>query len=89
MGESTDLGQSEGSRYSADLREAIGQFNDLWIAFLREIEDEIGRHRVRLASLNVQADRTVRGRPAAGMGDGGLGGEYAYEPARESQRRFS
>ncbi|GAC1476648.1 MAG: hypothetical protein PVSMB4_00390 [Ktedonobacterales bacterium] len=65
------------------------QFNDLWIAFLREIEDEIGRHRVRLASLNVQADRTVRGRPAAGMGDGGLGGEYAYEPARESQRRFS
>lgn len=65
------------------------QFNDLWIAFLREIEDEIGRHRVRLASLNVQADRVVRGRPAAGMVDGGLGGEYEYEPARESQRRFS
>ncbi len=65
------------------------QFSDLWIAFLREIEDEVERHRVRLASLNVQADRTVRGRPGAGVAHGGVGGAYAYEPAHESQRRFS
>jgi hypothetical protein len=62
------------------------QFNDLWEAFLREIEDEIERHHVRLASLNVQADRSGHGR---GAGHGGVRGGYAYEPARESQRRFS
>lgn len=63
------------------------QFNDLWEAFLREIEDEIERHHVRLASLNVQADRSARAREGVGYGD--TGGRYAYEPARESQRRFS
>jgi uncharacterized protein DUF4388 len=66
------------------------QFNDLWIAFRREIDEEIERHHVRLASLNVQNDRTARGRPSAGVGYGDVGGAYAAsEPARESQRRFS
>lgn len=66
------------------------QFNDLWVAFLREIDDEIGRHQVRLAAQNVQTERAARGRSGAGRVYGDVsGGAYAYEPARESQRRFS
>jgi hypothetical protein len=41
------------------------QFNDLWVAFLREIDDEIGRHQVRLAAQNIQTDRAVRGHSGA------------------------
>jgi Domain of unknown function (DUF4388) len=63
------------------------QFNDLWEAFLREIEDEIERHHVRLATLNVQAERS--GRSQGGPGYADPRGGYAYQPARESQRRFS
>ena len=64
------------------------QFADLWIAFLREVEDEIGRQQVRLASLNIQTDRAVRGQTGAGWD-----GEYEVQDpnhlARESRRRFS
>lgn len=63
------------------------QFNDLWDAFLREIEDEVERHHVRLATVSVQAERSARSRAGARNGDVGDG--YAYEPARETQRRFS
>lgn len=64
------------------------QFNDLWTAFLREVEDEISRQQVRLASMNVQTDRAARGRPGAG----GESESDFYDPrhaARESRRRFS
>lgn len=64
------------------------QFNDLWIAFLREVEDEIGRQQVRLASLNIQTDRAARGRPGAAM-DSGMEVHDAAHSARESRRRFS
>jgi Domain of unknown function (DUF4388) len=65
------------------------QFNDLWIAFLREIDDEIGRHQVHLAAQNLQAGRAQRGPLGAGSLNGSVGGEGAFQPARESQRRFS
>lgn len=64
------------------------QFNDLWIAFLREVEDEISRQQVRLASLNIQTDRAARGRPGAGM-EGDMEVHDAAHSARESRRRFS
>jgi hypothetical protein len=59
------------------------QYHDLWLAFAREIGDEIERHRVRLAALNLQLDRE---QPAFGQ-DSGSGARSAA-PAHEAQRRF-
>ncbi|HEV7127283.1 MAG TPA: DUF4388 domain-containing protein [Ktedonobacterales bacterium] len=65
------------------------QFHDLWIAFIREVEDEIGRQQARLAALNLPSDREPRGRGNAGSRQGNDRADAVFAPARESRRRFS
>ncbi|HEY7780623.1 MAG TPA: DUF4388 domain-containing protein [Ktedonobacterales bacterium] len=64
------------------------QFNDLWLAFLREIEDDLSRHEARLAGLNI-AVHPAPFRAGEFSVDGSGSGVYGYELARESRRRFS
>jgi hypothetical protein len=65
------------------------QFNDLWLAFVHEIEDELGRHHIRLASQQIEIGRAALGRPGADSPDSAAQGDYSYQLARESGRRFS
>ncbi|HLZ25182.1 MAG TPA: DUF4388 domain-containing protein [Ktedonobacterales bacterium] len=63
------------------------QFEDLWSAFLHEIDEEIARHQHRRAAAHAQADRFAQVRvtpePRRGMA-------YAeYEMAPDTRRRFS
>lgn len=62
------------------------QFEDLWAAFLREIDDEIERHTRRRAATRVQSNRDVQSHQAA---DTYSGASYAYGVVPESRRRFS
>ncbi len=65
------------------------QYDDLWAAFSREVEDELERQRVRLASLNVQTDRAVRRRADTGSAQVNASSAYTARHVRDSQRRFS
>lgn len=63
------------------------QFEDLWSAFLREIDEEIERHMRRRAVQHVQQDRSAQSRQPAEVASGM---RYAtYELAPDSRRRFS
>ncbi len=62
------------------------QFEDLWTAFLREIEEEIARQSRRHSASRIQAERTMQPRSRAEV-FGGVA--YEYEPAPDSRRRFS
>lgn len=64
------------------------QFEDLWAAFFREIDEEITRLMHRRAAQRVQADRTGQAHAPV---NGAAEAAYAY-PAyapRDAQRRFS
>lgn len=63
------------------------QFEDLWAAFFREIDEEITRLMHRRAAQRVQADRSGQGHaPMQGAAEAA----YAYPAApRDVQRRFS
>lgn len=65
------------------------QFHDLWIAFVREVEDEIGRQHSRLAALTGQSGRVTRGGSSAGIHPSDGSAENALHATRESRRRFS
>jgi Domain of unknown function (DUF4388) len=62
------------------------QFEDLWAAFLREIDEEIERQSSRRVATRVQTERAVQGRPRA-EAVGGV--PFEYELAPDSRRRFS
>jgi Domain of unknown function (DUF4388) len=65
------------------------QFEDLWAAFLREIDEEIARQQHRRAASHVQADRFAQVQ-ARGAPDPQRGLAFAeYEMAPDSHRRFS
>lgn len=63
------------------------QFEDLWGAFLREIDEEIERHMRRRAAQHVQSDRSAQSRQPAEVVSGMR--YAAYELAPDSRRRFS
>ncbi len=62
------------------------QFEDLWSAFLREIDEEIERQSRHHISTRVQAERVMQGR---GRAHAMSGVPYEYELAPDSRRRFS
>jgi hypothetical protein len=64
------------------------QFEDLWAAFLREIDEEIDHHRHRRAMATVQADRYARAHVPA-ESRAGHAGYATYELTPDAQRRFS
>ncbi|MGH2515938.1 MAG: DUF4388 domain-containing protein [Ktedonobacterales bacterium] len=63
------------------------QFEDLWAAFLREIEEEIGRQQHRRAVTHVRADRNAQMRAAAEPRRDVAYAEYQMAP--DTRRRFS
>jgi len=63
------------------------QFEDLWSAFLREIDEEIERHVRRRAAERVQQDRAEQGfAPVLGSA---ANVSYAVNGVQDARRRFS
>jgi hypothetical protein len=63
------------------------QFEDLWAAFLREIDEEIERHTRRRAATRAHTERGAHGRHPADAFSSGA--SYAYEVAPDQRRRFN
>jgi hypothetical protein len=63
------------------------QFEDLWAAFLREIDEEIEWHTRRRAATRAHTERGAQGRRPADAFSGGA--SYAFEVAPDPRRRFS